>query len=250
LRRASAAAGLAGLGLVVVGAVGAAQGPPLVADLSDHLIAISAGFTGTRVVMFGATDGVGDVVMMVRGPASEVIVRRKERIAGIWVNRAEMAFAAVPSYYAVAASRNIDDFADPAVRVRQEIGLDSLKLVPAVEAVEQVAETFRAALIRNKQRRGLYGTEVGKISFLGQNLFRTEIDFPANVPTGSYLVEVLLIREGEVVGAQTTPLIISKIGLGAELFDFAHAYSAVYGVVAILGALLAGWIAHLLFRRK
>jgi uncharacterized protein (TIGR02186 family) len=246
LRRARAAAGLAGLGLVVVGAVGAAQGPPLVADLSDHLIAISAGFTGTNVVMFGATDGVGDVVMMVRGPASEVIVWRKERIAGIWVNRAEMAFAAVPSYYAVAASRNIDDFADPAVRVRHEIG-------PAACWYRRGSRRAgdpgvpRGAIAQ--AAGGLYA-EVGKISFLGQNLFRTEIHFPANVPTGSYLVEVLLIREGEVVGAQTTPLIISKIGLGAEIFDFAHANSAVYGVVAILGALLAGWIAHLLFRRK
>jgi hypothetical protein len=66
---------------------------------------------------------------------------------------------------------------------------------------------------------------------------------------GSYLVEVLLVRDGEVVSAQTTPLIISKVGLGADLYDFAHNQAALHGVVAILAALMAGWAAHLIFRR-
>jgi len=70
------------------------------------------------------------------------------------------------------------------------------------------------------------------------------------VPTGSYLIEVLLVRNGRVVSAQTTPLIVSKIGLGADIFEFAHRHAAAYGVVAIVSALLAGWLAHLAFRRS
>ena len=40
----------------------------LVADLSSHLIAITTGFTGTEVLLFGAKEGPGQVVMIVRGP--------------------------------------------------------------------------------------------------------------------------------------------------------------------------------------
>jgi len=61
---------------------------------------------------------------------------------------------------------------------------------------------------------------------------------------------VLLVRNGKVVSAQTTPLIVSKIGLGADIFEFAHRHAVAYGVVAIVSALLAGWIAHLAFRRS
>ena len=75
------------------------------------------------------------------------------------------------------------------------------------------------------------------------------MEFPANVPTGTYKVEVYLLRDGRVVSAQTTPLIVGKIGLEADIFDFAHNYAALYGVIAILVALVAGWLAHVAFRR-
>src|SRR5260370_8304669 len=65
----------------------------LVADLTNHLIAITTGFTGASVVLFGATDGPGDVVVAVRGPEREMTIRRKNRIAGIWVNTHESPFS-------------------------------------------------------------------------------------------------------------------------------------------------------------
>ena len=65
--------------LLAGGLLAAAPARPaedLVADLSEHLIAITTGFTGTEVVMFGATEGSGDVVIIVRGPLSDATVRR------------------------------------------------------------------------------------------------------------------------------------------------------------------------------
>ena len=46
----------------------AARAEGLVADLTSHLIAITTGFTGASVVLFGATDGPGNVIVAVRGP--------------------------------------------------------------------------------------------------------------------------------------------------------------------------------------
>lgn len=70
------------------------------------------------------------------------------------------------------------------------------------------------------------------------------------MPTGSYSVEVYLIRDGNVVSAEITPLVISKIGLGAELFDFAHHYSPLYGLSAIIVAIVTGWLAALVLQRN
>jgi len=81
-------------------------------------------------------------------------------------------------------------------------------------------------------------------------LFRTEMDFPANVPTGTYQVEVYLFHGGEVVSAQTTPLIVGKIGIGAEVFDFANRQAALYGLMAVLLAVAAGWLAAVAFRKS
>src|SRR5882724_4732961 len=221
----------------------------LVADLSNHLIAITTGFTGTDVVMFGATEGSGDVVIIVRGPLSDTTVRRKARVAGIWVNRDSMVFTNVPSYYALASSRPVEDVASPATLELHEIGFDHLKLAVASDVNPTDVPFFRSALIREKQQLGLYVRQAGKVAFLGTRLFRTNFYFPADVPTGSYLAEVLLIRDGQVASAQTTPLVISKIGVGATIFDFGHQRGAYYGAIAILVALMAGWTAHLAFRR-
>jgi hypothetical protein len=74
-----------------------ARAQDLVADLSSHLIAVTTGFSGTSLLLFGATQGEGDVVVVVRGPDKPETVRRKRRTLGIWVNRDTYAFAAVPS---------------------------------------------------------------------------------------------------------------------------------------------------------
>jgi uncharacterized protein (TIGR02186 family) len=235
--------------LALAGVAGAVRAQALIADLSSHLIAITTGFTGTDVLLFGAVEEAGDVVVVVRGPVGDAAVRRKDRIAGVWVNAERLDFRDVPSYYAVAASRPLSDIGTPALLARHGIGLDFLRLTPAEDVSEARAQPFRSALVRIKQSDNLFSAEVGRVTFLGQRLFRTSVAFPANVPVGSYLVEVLLVRDGEVVSAQTTPLIISKVGFGADLFDFAHNQAALHGLVAILVALMAGWAAHLIFRR-
>jgi uncharacterized protein (TIGR02186 family) len=202
----------------------------LVADLSSHLIAITTGFTGTSVVLFGAVEGPGDVVIIVRGPSTDVAVRRKARIAGLWINRDRITFGNVPSFYAMASSRPIEAIGPPELLDLHEVGFDHLKL-ETLDADVDPADVpfFRRALIREKEREGLFARNVAKVSFLGSRLFRTTFDFPANVPTGNYLVEVLLVRDRAVASAQTTPLFISKIGVGASIFDFAHDRGAGYG---------------------
>ena len=221
----------------------------VVADLSRHLVAITTGFIGTDVLLFGATEGAGDVVVIVRGPDRREVVRRKGRIGGIWVNEAELAFDSAPAFYAVAASRPLDSIINERLRLRHRIGVDFLDLRAATTASATDLAAFRAGLLRNKARRGLYLETPGKVTFLGNRLFRTNLYFPANVPTGTYTIEVLLVRQGGVVSAQTSPLLISKIGIGAEVYRFAHRYSAFYGIIAILIALAAGWTAGVVFRK-
>ncbi|HYE52969.1 MAG TPA: TIGR02186 family protein [Azospirillaceae bacterium] len=229
---------------------GLARAQSLVADISSHLIAITTGFTGTDVVLFGAVDGPGDVAVVVQGPEGPVTVRRKDRVAGVWINNDKLEFDKVPSFYGVATSMPLEGVVAPAVLQRHEIGLDHVRMLPEMRVAAEKVSEFRAALIRNKQRLGLYGTEVGQVLFLGQRLFRTTIYFPANVPTGLYTVSVFLIRNGDVVSAQTTPLSVSKIGFSADIFDFAQRRSMLYGLTGIALAVAAGWLAGTVFRRS
>lgn len=226
---------------------------PLVADLSRHLVAITTGFAGTQVLLFGAVDdmpGTADVVVVVRGPARTQIVRRKGRRAGIWVNVDEARILDAPTFYHVAATRPLAHAAEPGTLARHRIGLDNLKLEVETDDPRASAPEYVAALIRLKQANGLYGTRIEDIGFLSRRLFRTDVYFPANVPVGAYRVEVYLLVDGEVVSTQITPLMISKIGLGAGIYEFAQRHSAAYAIVAILLAALGGLAAAEMFRKR
>jgi uncharacterized protein (TIGR02186 family) len=225
-----------------------ARAEELVADLTSHLIAITTGFTGASVVLFGAIDGPGDVVVTVRGPDREITVRRKNRIAGIWVNTQEITFRNVPSFYAVAASRPIDEILSPATAAFYRLGIANLKLEAETPAPSVIVDAFRAALERTQQRAGLFVNRTEKIDFLGERLFRTTITFPSNVPTGTYLVEIFLVRDKDVISGQTTPLVVSKVGIDATVSEFSTRQPGFYGAIAVLTAVMAGWLASLPFR--
>ncbi|MBV9861991.1 MAG: TIGR02186 family protein [Alphaproteobacteria bacterium] len=236
------------IALLVVAATGPARADTLVADLTSHLIGITSGFTGASVVLFGATDGPGDIVVVVRGPDREMTVRRKGKVLGIWVNTAQVAFANVPSFYALAASRPVEEAIAPATAALYRIGVGNLRIEAKSPARPEAAAAFAQALIRQQQADGLFPTAVGKIAFLGERLFRTTISFPANVPTGTYLIEIFLVRDKDVVSGQTTPLVVSKVGLDAAVVEFAGRQAAIYGLIAVLMAMMAGWLASLPFR--
>jgi uncharacterized protein (TIGR02186 family) len=234
--------------LLLTLAAGPALGDAVVADLSSHIIAITTGFTGASVVLFGATDGPGDIVAVIRGPERAMTVREKGRVAGIWVNVESAHFTNVPSFYSVVASRPLDEVVSPAAAALHRIGTANLKLDGKPPMTPERTKRFTEALIEEQQRAGLFATEIGKITFLGERLFRASIRFPANVPTGAYLVEVFLVRNHDIVSGQTTPLVVSKVGVDAALSDFATRQSAAYGAIAVLTAVMAGWLASLPFR--
>jgi uncharacterized protein (TIGR02186 family) len=240
------------LGLALLGLVAFSPGPcradAIIADLSSHSIAITTGFTGASVVLFGAIDEPGDVIAVVRGPERDVTIWRKGKIAGIWANEEAVTFANIPSFYAVAASHPLDEIVPPSQAALYRIGTANLKFETRSDIAPDRLPLFEDALIRVQQHAGVFPSAVGKIAFLGDQLFRTTFAFPANVPTGSYLVEIFVVRDKDVVGGQTTPLVVSKVGVDAAVFEFARSRSLAYGAIAVMVAVMAGWVASLPFR--
>lgn len=241
---------LGALALMLAGPFGNARAEPLVADLDSHLVAITTGFTGTDVLLFGAIKDEGEIIVVVHGPKEEVTVRRKERIAGIWANRDSVVFKGVPSFYFVAASSGAELELPLSARERHQIGVENIRMQAPTDVPLNMVDVFRQALIRSKQKIHHYNVGVGEVEKRGDHLFRTTVHFPADIPIGTYTVETLLVRDGQVQSAQTTPLFISKVGLGAHIYRLAHTQSALFGIAAVLIAAIAGFTANWLFRRN
>lgn len=222
----------------------------LVIDLSTPVVAITAGFSGTDLLLFGATRGEGDLVVVVRGPEENPVIRRKEKVGGIWINKENVTFVNVPAFYALASNRLIDDYVPSDIASIHQIGVDQIIFTPHTKqrAVKDI-KSFSEAVVRIKQREGLYTTDAIDLVYLGNGLFRTLVHFPANVSVGTYGIDVYLFNEGKLIDNQTTLLNVRKFGLEADIYNFAHRHSAYYGILAVLIAVAAGWLANAAFRK-
>jgi len=234
---------------VLAAAAGPVRAQSLLTGVSSNLISITSNFTGTELVLFGRIDQPGNVIIVIRGPEIPVVVRRKERKAGIWVNSESITFDGVPGFYSVYANDEIQHVTSHTLRSRLQIGAENLVVRPRDEIDETDALPYKDALIRDRLEVGLFQEDVGNVTFLGKQLFHTKLAFPANVPVGTYTIQVYLVSDDVVIAAQSTPLFIAKSGVERELFDFAHNQPFLYGIAAIVVALFSGWLAATIFRK-
>ena len=226
----------------------------VVADLSQGRIDIDARFAGSEILVFGAikrdepglADGPVDVIVTVSGPLQPVTVRRKERVAGIWVNTESAEIDLAPSFYAVASSGPLSEILSGVEDLRHAITIP--RAIRAVDAGARDAPAFTRALIRIEEGRGIYAVKEGEVSIARDTLFRAAITLPANLVEGSYAARFFVLRDGKVLATYTTDVQVEKVGLERFLYRLAHDRPAVYGVLSLAIAILAGWGASALFR--
>ncbi|WP_246274444.1 TIGR02186 family protein [Hyphomicrobium sulfonivorans] len=234
------------------------------ADISTRSLEVTTGFTGHEIVVFGAIDNSQapkddagsyyDVVVVVEGTPFPIVARRKSEVGGVWMNTSSITFNSVPSYYAIASSKPIEEIAGPAVLERHAIGFRHIKMMPAGNSGAGLKDSqlaaFRSAVIRLKQRKDLYVLEPEGVDFVGRSLFRSTIALPANIPVGPLVARTYLFRDGEVVSAHIARVTLHRAGIERLVHNFAFVYPASYGLIAVIIAVLSGLLASVLFRRK
>jgi uncharacterized protein (TIGR02186 family) len=245
--------------MILAAACTAASAQELSSGLSTDVIQITSNFTGTEIVLFGAVedtsrlsplqerDTVSDVVVVIRGPDTDVTVRRKERILGLWINRKQVVLGGLPGYYFLASTRPLTQIASSATLDR--FGLGTTHLTAHAAGANGEAPAFLSAAVRTYLRDGLY-RENGTIEFLGRTLFRARIPVPAAVPDGPYKAEVYLFQNGNVVSAQSSPLYIDKSGFERQVYNYAYRDALLYGIATVLMALLLGWLSFAVVRQR
>ena len=230
----------------------------LVTDLSNRRIEIRYSFNGADLILFGAigssavnpVDDAFDVVIVVRGPEAETIVRQKEKVGIIWINNNELMFPSAPGYYAVAASRPLREIASKPVFESYGIGFDYLPLLARTSRGLRVPDKhFRDALFRLQSGQGLYRQEQDEVIHIGEGLFKTDIRLPANVPVGEFVVETFIFQNGAIKARNRIPLSVDKEGFERAAYDYAHNYPFWYGLTAVMVALSAGWLAGVLGKK-
>jgi uncharacterized protein (TIGR02186 family) len=243
-------------GLLAILPAGQPRAQDIVADLSQRAVAITANFDGSELMIFGAVrrdaplevTGPVDVLITVTGPSTPVTVRRKDRIAGIWINAQRVEVDAAPSFYAIASSAPLNTILSDTEDLRHKITIP--RAIRSVGAPQDVADAgvYTEALIRIREDNGLYRSEESIVDLREQTLFRTRIALPANLVEGDYAVRIFLTRDRQVIAHERTAIAVRKVGLERFIYRLAHDQPLLYGVLSLAIAITAGWSASAIFR--
>jgi uncharacterized protein (TIGR02186 family) len=250
---------IAGLLVLLLGS--AARAERLIVSVSNHRVTVTPNYSGEELVLFGSVEKDAatpaertnyDLVVTVEGPRADMVTRRKERKFGIWINTDYRQFLQVPSYLALFANRPFDEITSPEIARRQQLGLNNVLLTQRVGAdyADVVPnDAFRSAFIRLRTQRGLYREDPAAVTFLTPTLFRTGIPLPAEVPIGTYEVEIKLFANGALVTKTETAFEIVKVGFEQFAATTARQNGLIYGLVTAAMALMSGWAASIVFRK-
>lgn len=227
--------------------------------LSTDKVAITADFSGADLTIFGALDnadplisrqGRYDVIVVLEGPSRPVVVRRKDRILGMWINTESETFVNVPVSYSIATTRALQDITEPKSYRQLALGAENLYMEPLDRTDSPITiEEFTKALRQLKRATGLYSERIGGVQFLSQNLFRATLSLAPNVPVGTHRARAFLFRNGLFIKETSAQLAIVKSGFEQSVFRVANDYGFLYGLFAVSLAMVTGWLGRLIFRK-
>ncbi len=231
-----------------------AQAESVVLGLSQNEIAITTSFDGSEILIFGAVkreapapEGPLGVIVTVAGPSEPVVVRRKERRYGIWVNVDAIEIDAAPSFYAVATSAPLSDVMSNTADLRHKISVPSMiRQVGAPTSILD-ANNFTESLIRIRQGTGQYQLRENAVAVDDETLFRTRIELPAALREGDYATRIFLTRSGTVIADYRTSIDVRKVGLERTLYQMSRETPLIYGLMSLAIAIAAGWGASAAF---
>ena len=227
----------------------------IVLGLSQSEVSISTDFTGSEIIIFGAVkretpipDGPElEVVVTVSGPSKPVVVRRKEKKFGIWVNTDAVEVDRAPSFYAVASSGPLQDVLNRIEDLRYKVSVPrAIRSVGAPMTIKD-SSAFTNALVRIRTTAHQYQQNESGVTVDQQTLFRANVQLPAALVEGAYDTRIFLTRGGVVISQYQTLIDVRKVGLERWLYNLSRNQPLIYGLLSLAIAVAAGWSASAAF---
>lgn len=229
----------------------AQRDPILVPEVSQDEVRLRQGFTGTELLLFGAIlDPTGqragrayDIVVVLKGPVEAIRVREKEQVGGIWINARSNDYRSAPAFYALAATRPIEQIVDEKTAAIFEFGTRFIQMSPSgtIDPVEQTR--FQEGLVDQRRRQGLYKEEIGGVTLREDVLYQARIALPSNVRTGTYTAETFAVARGRVIASAIAEVEVRKVGFERFVEDSSQHYSLLYGIAAVVLSVGTGLVA-------
>ena len=223
----------------------------LTVDVTPGKIPITIGYHGTKLTVKGSGLNTEDVIVQIHSQLGEEHLKYKGKAGGIfWMKLGNIVFKDVPKVYLVYSTRDIHDMLPPKTCKELAIGYDALKSRAKIKTDMKDFErdTWIVEFLKFMEEEHLYHEEDGIVKVDRENhTFSVDIDWPFEAPPGEYFVEVFAVKDGQVVDKAEARIRVERVGLIRQLSHMAFERPALYGIIAIIVAIVAGFGVGMVF---
>jgi len=225
-----------------------AAGADIQLTANPDRVLIGATFNGTDIQVTGSIPAGTTAIIRVTGQMEHRKLKQKGRALGIlWMNQGAVEISNVPGVFLLYPPEGEETtWSVPG------LGLDAVRDSAEIESEGENADGLFEEFVKLKQKSGLYGTFPGRVEYgteaAGQKTFRCTLKVPSALPVGTYRLEVAAVKNHTVVSRATQPLEALETGMPAFISRLAFDHGTLYGVLAVLIALMAGLLTGVLFK--
>jgi uncharacterized protein (TIGR02186 family) len=225
--------------------------------LTPETIEMGAFYSGAPMRIEGVAQPGSSVVVVVRGPDVEEIFNVKGRVGPIWINTAKVHISGVPLVFLCFHTAPLEGILSTSQLEEYQIGYEQINKQMRIQPPKEDREAVRASFITLKTQENVYrnirnGVQMGTPTSAGVP-YSVEFHWPRRAPPAEYQVRAYECQDHKVVRQTTATLRVVEVGFPAWMSWVSRQHASLYGLMAVVVAMVAGFGIDLLvsrFRRK
>jgi len=229
----------------------------LTCKVNPNTVAINLSYHGATLTVTGENTAGDELVIRIGNAAGETHYKYMGKAGGFfWMKKGNVGFKNVPGVYLLYTSRDIEHLLDPAGQKANLIGYEALKAAAEMETTSDELNgneaKWKDEFIRFKEHQNLYAIHSGTVTRqhgATSDTFQAEVAWPYQAPPGTYTVEVMAIRNGQVAERSESSFTVARTGVVEWLSNLAFNSPAAYGIMAVVVAIVAGFAVGMIFRK-
>jgi uncharacterized protein (TIGR02186 family) len=220
----------------------------------DH-INIDFFYHGSTVSIRGTSDPGTDLIIKIASPEGHQALKKKGKVGGLlWMNVGELKFENVPNLYSLHSTKKLEDMLTPEEMEKYVLGYSALENHADISplSTQEEKDKWFNEFLRYKEASKLYSTDYGKISTTmqdGKQQYYILAPWPYQATPGDYIITAYAVKGKKIVEKAETRVKVQQVGTVKTLAAMAKNRGALYGLLAILAALGAGFGVGMVFRK-
>ncbi len=229
----------------------------LTSQVHEKTIDIDFFYHGQPLIIEGETDPGSSIIIKIESKSNSQLMKKKGKVAGfLWMNVGDIVFNNIPVFYQIHATGKLDDILGDKTRDHYIIGYKSLlnhsKITPVLDDKDKALWFYE--LVKLQESNGLFKITENKISVKeapGDKVkYRLELDWPYQAMPDQYTIKKFSIKDGNIKSVESSIITVQQVGIVKSLTNMAQNMAALYGIISVAVAIVAGFLTALIFQKR